>query len=94
MLKAGLYEQVINRRIADELAQTDKINKSELIDEAEASKVLANYLSEILEQSLENVKDNGGAVAGQISLVNKLVAVIQAETKEHSIGSLFVDARA
>ena len=67
MLKAGLYEQVINRRIAEELAQTDKINKpeSELIDEAEASKVLANYLSEILEQSLENVKDNGGAVAGQ-----------------------------
>ncbi len=96
MLKAGLYEQVINRRIAEELAQTDKINKpeSELIDEAEASKVLANYLSEILEQSLENVKDNGGAVAGQISLVNKLVAVIQAETKEPSIGSLFIDARA
>ena len=48
MLKSGLYEQVINRRIAEALARTDKLKHIESIDAAEAAKVLAKYLSEVL----------------------------------------------
>ena len=94
MLKSGLYEQVINRQISQELDQTDRPKKVVAIDAAEASKILAKYLSEVLERSLESLRDTNKAIAGQVSLVNKLITVIQAETGEHSVEMLSVDERA
>ena len=39
MLKNGLYEQIINKAIASELATTDKLSQTAPIDEAEAAKI-------------------------------------------------------
>ena len=40
MLQPGLYEQVINTALDQELAQTDKLSQTAPIDPAEAAKVL------------------------------------------------------
>ena len=46
MLHPGLYEQVINNALTGELAEIPEARKSVApIDKAEASKVLAQYLS-------------------------------------------------
>jgi superfamily II DNA or RNA helicase len=95
MLKPGLYEQVINKELGRELDQaTDQLKSTAPIDTAEASKVLAKYISEIIEKGLDNVKDNGGDIQTQIDLANKLVQTIISETKEAAFDALSVDQRA
>ena len=46
------------------------------IDQAEASKVLAQYLSDVVQRGLENVLDNGGDISAQIELTNQIVDLI------------------
>lgn len=94
MLKPGLYEQVINKMIAQELETTDKLIKAAPIDHAESSKILAKYIAEVIEKGLENVVDNGGGLASQIRLVNRLVALTSDEIGEAALVSLSVDERA
>ena len=49
MLKQGLYEQVVNTEIKDELRQLPEDSKHiEKIDAAESSSVLTQYLSEVV----------------------------------------------
>ena len=50
MLPNGLYEQVINTALDQELATTDKLCQTAPIDSAEAAKVLAKYVAEVVEQ--------------------------------------------
>jgi HKD family nuclease len=95
MLKPGLYEQVINKELGRELDQaTDQLKSVAPIDTAEASKVLAKYITEIIEKGLDNVKDNGGDIQTQIDLANKLVQTIISETKDATFDALSVDQRA
>ncbi|MEM5770328.1 MAG: hypothetical protein AAGU32_18885, partial [Bacillota bacterium] len=73
MLQPGLYEQIINKRLGEELdAAADKLQSVAPIDEAEAAKVLSQYISEVIEKSLDTVRDGGGDVQAQIELVNKI----------------------
>ena len=76
MLKNGLYEQVINKSLDKELAETDKLIQTAAIDPAEAAKVLSQYISEVVEKGLQNVRDNGGDVSSQVELVNKIVSCV------------------
>ncbi|WP_298069382.1 DEAD/DEAH box helicase [uncultured Mailhella sp.] len=94
MLHKGLYEQIINKGLDAELAQTDKLSKTERIDEAEAAKVLAKYVTEIVEKGLQNVKDKGGDIHSQVQLVNRIVSTIMAETQEADFDALTVAERA
>ena len=95
MLKPGLYEQVINNELGQELdAATDKLSQTAPIDDAEASRVLAKYVTEIIEKGLDNVKDNGGDLNSQVSLANKIVSLIRHETEEVAFDGLTVDQRA
>lgn len=90
MLKNGLYEQVINEEINKELQETDQHIEAAPIDNAEASKVLAKYISEIVEHGLDNVKERKGGIADQVALINKIVDVIKNETEEESYAALSV----
>lgn len=94
MLKPGIYEQVINKLIATELEQTDKFKRIEPIDAAEASKVLAKYLTEIIEKALESIRIHDEDIQNQVLLINKLIELIQAETGQSVFESLSVDERA
>ena len=94
MLKNRLYEQVINKSIDDELAATDKLSQTAPIDSAEAAKVLAKYVAEVVEKGLENVKDNGGDLLAQVELVNNIVSAVISETKENTFDRMSVSERA
>lgn len=95
MLHQGLYEQIINKGLDKELAEnTDKLYQTAPIDVGESSKVLAKYISDIIEKGLDNVRDNGGDLSAQVELVNKIVTTIMTETKEADFDSLAVAKRA
>ncbi len=94
MLHDGLYEQVINRGLDTELSTMDKLSQTAPIDSAEASKVLARYIAEVVERGLDNVIDNGGALNDQVALANRIITTIQNETKEAAFGALSVAERA
>ena len=95
MLQPGLYEQVINQKLDNELSIIPEDRQSTApIDKAEASKVLAQYLSEVVQQGLDNVVDNGGDISAQIALTNKIVSLIQNTTKEADFASMGVAQRA
>ena len=76
MLKNGIYEQVINNRIKTELLEAkanDKYIEQADIDEEEAPKILAQYISSIIENKLDNIKDRNGKIRKQIELSNKII---------------------
>lgn len=95
MLHPGLYEQVINNALTSELSDIPDARKSIApIDKAEAAKVLAQYLTDVVQKGMENVLDNGGDISAQIALANQIVTLIQNTTQEADFGSLGVDQRA
>ena len=95
MLHPGLYEQVINNALERELSEIPEARKSTApIDTAEASKVLAQYLTEVVQKGLDNLQDNGGGIEAQIELANQIVSTIQTTTKEADFAALGVDQRA
>lgn len=95
MLHHGLYEQVINNALTSELAEIPEARKAIApIDKAEASKVLAQYLADVVQKGLDNVADNGGDISAQIALTNQIVDLIQNTTKEADFAALGVDQRA
>ena len=95
MLHHGLYEQVINNALTGELAEIPAARKSVApIDKAEASKVLAQYLADVVQKGLDNVLDNGGDISAQIGLTNQIVDLIQNTTQEADFAALGVDRRA
>ena len=67
MLRNGLYEQIINKGLDTELASTDKLGQTATIDTAEAHKVLAKYVAEVVECGLDNLRDNGGDLNAQVA---------------------------
>ena len=95
MLQPGLYEKVINTALNSELSEIPDARKSVApIDRAEASKVLAQYLADVVQKGLENVLDNGGDISAQIGLANQIVDLIQNTTQEADFAALSVDQRA
>ncbi len=95
MLHHGLYEQVINNQLTSELAEIPEARKAVApIDKAEASKVLAQYLADVVQKGLDNVLDNGGDISSQIELTNQIVDLIQSATQEDDFAALGVDQRA
>lgn len=94
MLHDGLYEQIINKALDAELSTTDKLSQTAPIDPAEASKVLAKYIAEVVEKGLYNVVDNGGDVNSQVVLANRIISTIISETKENGFDEMTVSERA
>lgn len=73
-MQHGLYEQVINSQLSSVLSEIPEARKAVApIDKAEASKVLAQYLADVVQKGLDNVVDNGGDISAQIALTNQIV---------------------
>ena len=52
MLREGLYEQVINKSLDEELNSTDKLTETAPIDTAEAAKIFSKYIADVVERGL------------------------------------------
>ena len=95
MLRYGLYEQVINSLMDKELNNIpDARKKISNIDEAEASKVLSDYLTDVIKKGLDNVADKGGKIDSQIELVNQIITLIREKTDESDFSDYDVSEEA
>lgn len=95
MLQSGLYEQVINQQLNTELSAIPEARQATApIDRAEASKVLAQYVTDVVQKGLDNVADNGGDLSAQIQLTNQIVSVVQSATREADFAAMSVADRA
>ena len=95
MLSPDFYERIINQVLNSELSEIPEACKSIVpIDRAEASKVLAQYLADVVQKGMENLLDNGGDISAQIGLANQIVTLIQNTTQEADFAALHVDQRA
>lgn len=87
MLHPGLYEQVINATLVRELSTISENRKGiQSIDTAEASKILAQYLTEIIQKGLDVVSEENHAegLQAQVRLVNHVIDIVQKATHEKS----------
>ena len=94
MVKSGIYEQVLNSLISKQIDSSSHIVKTGPIDSAEAARVLAMYLSQVIEQGLCIIKDNGGRIDDQISLCNSLIDTIVLSAGDAALAEMSVDRRA
>jgi len=100
MLKKGLYEEIINREIKQELLTLDDdtyaIEKGNL-DVEEARKFLAAYISNVTRQALDYVRgaerNNEEALLKQITACNRVIATLSHELDDASFGQLEIDVR-
>ena len=83
MLKPGIYEQLINLAIQEELSAFSEEEKNIVkIDEAEASTVLAQYCSDIIRSNLEQLSDQD--TTAKIQVINKIIALLSSEGEDIS----------
>lgn len=76
MLRNGLYEQVINNQLREQIAkEKSKIVEQQAIDDEEAPKVIAQYVGKIVAKQLEIVKDRKNKIESQIELANEIIAI-------------------
>jgi DNA or RNA helicases of superfamily II len=96
MLKAGLYEQVINEQLETDLQnEQDRLTKKTAsIDDAESSKVLAEYIAEVVENAMNHLKGNKNDLSVKISLANKIIGTIKSEVSEDDFSEMSVSDRA
>lgn len=89
MLKPGLYEQVVNNELEQELQRLSAQEKYvEKIDSAEASSVITQYISEIVRKGLDRIA--GEDTSAQLALANKIVDLISNETNEDDLRDLAI----
>ena len=95
MLRPGLYEQVINSEIDTELSGIPAARQATgSIDKAEASKVLAQYVADVVQKGMDNLIDKGGDLAAQIELSNRIIQTVKQMTEEPEFTALSVDEQA
>lgn len=93
-LKNGIYEQVINKLITEEITalQDTKIINKDNIEEAESNKILAAYLQEVTRKALSYVKkESGSKVLNQVAICNKLISLLREETEEESLNDYIIN---
>ena len=75
-MKPGLYEQIINKQMNEELASVpEECRYQEKVDSAEASRVLATYAAELMKRKMDAIYEASGdqALSDQIAYINKVI---------------------
>lgn len=75
-MKPGLYEQIINKQMKEELASVpEECRYQEKVDSAEASRVLATYAAELMKRKMDAIYEASGdqALSDQIAYINKVI---------------------
>ena len=88
VLKQGIYEQIINQKLKNELMTFDTTYEigTEPIDVEEARKMLSSYISQVTRRALrfvrENESDDKIALLQQIKTCNSIIAILSQELDE------------
>lgn len=84
MTQQGLYEQLINKMISSRLKDLDRNTfyiKENEIDTSEATRVLSQYLVEVIRVAL-NLISGDDSINKQIELSNKIISLLRTELKD------------
>ncbi len=84
-MKPGLYEQIINEKLKDELEQIPaECKHKEKVDAAEASRVLSTYVAEIMQRKMNDIFETYGdkALENQIDYVNQVISAVDSEADQ------------
>ncbi|MFJ8262936.1 DUF3427 domain-containing protein [Rummeliibacillus sp. NPDC094406] len=98
MLKQGLYEEIINQKLKDELLELDTdtfVVGKEKMDVEEAQKILASYISLITRKALKFVRDNEtndrDALIKQIETCNDIITILSERLEEEEFRQLHIE---
>ncbi len=84
-MKPGLYEQIINKQINNELEKIpDECKHREKVDGAEASRVLSTYVAEILQRKMDSIYESSGdnALQNQIDYINRVISSVDSDSSD------------
>ncbi|TAJ09205.1 DUF3427 domain-containing protein [Marinilabiliaceae bacterium JC017] len=93
-MKEGLYEALINKLLKNRLNEIEKeqyyINEVK-VDKAEASKVLSNYIVNVIHQALSQVIGND-VIERQIEICNKIIHLLREQLDDEDFDDNLIDA--
>ncbi|WP_026562041.1 DUF3427 domain-containing protein [Bacillus sp. J37] len=98
MLKQGIYEEIINKKLKNELIELDndtyELGKEKL-DVEEARKVLSSYISTITRKALkylrENQSEDSEALLQQIKICNEIIELLSIKLEDEEFKSLQIE---
>ncbi len=96
MNQTGLYEQLINKLVSYKLNKMDRniyFIKETTIDKSEASKVLSQYLVEIIQFAL-NLITGDDKIEKQIEISNKIIRLLRDELNEEDFEEDLIETKA
>ena len=91
MLSSGIYEQIVNNKIHEELTKLDPLQfdvQLDSLDADDARRVLTIYISYVIQQGLHYIRDSfpstkdKESLIAQIKLCNDIVEEVALHTKE------------
>jgi superfamily II DNA or RNA helicase len=98
MLKQGIYEEIINQKLKNELSDLDFNNYDvgkEQIDVEEARKLLSSYISLVTRKALKFVRDNESndqqALLNQIRTCNEVITTLSEQLDEEEFNQLKIE---
>ena len=87
MLRQGLYEQLINQELKEEIRSAEAAEwqrvETGAVDAAESARVLAEYVAKLLEKRLTAVAEESGkeeAEEEQVRLINQMLSTLGSES--------------
>jgi superfamily II DNA or RNA helicase len=96
MIQTGLYEQLINKLVSSKLNKLDKNTffiKESPIDKSEASRVLTQYLIEIIRMALDLISGDD-IIEKQIELSNNIIKLLRDELQEEEFDEDLIETQA
>lgn len=98
MLKQGIYEEIINQQLKEDLHELDKEEfdiETENLDVEEARKFLSTYISTVTRKALKYVRDEESdhkeALLKQIDTCNQIISTLSRELDDEEFSKLKID---
>jgi superfamily II DNA or RNA helicase len=95
MLKQGIYEEIINIQLINEINAIDQGNviiDKDKIDNEEARKILSSYISRITRKALTMIRDNASgdndSLLEQIKVCNQIIGILAQKLGEEEFNEL------
>ena len=92
-LKEGLYEQIINKKIQQQLNNLEQ--EKFIIDKEEAKAILSQYISQVIRKSLNYIRDkekeDSEKLIKQIEACNDIINILSKVSNEEDIKKYEID---
>ncbi len=95
-MQIGLYEQLVNKLVSNQILLLNKEHffiKENVIDKLEASKILGQYLGNVVRYAL-SVVTGDNSVERQIELANKIILLLKDELAQQDFEDDLIDLEA